>query len=81
MKNSYKDVKQIFESPDGGKTVYAREFGSPISERRLIQGDSEWGKSWNFFLNNRDWNILAEEYPSIKEKLEELKVLESLCRK
>ena len=29
----------IYESPDKGKTVYARELGQPISERKLIKGN------------------------------------------
>jgi len=32
--------KYIYESPDGGNTVYAREFGSPSAERVLIKGES-----------------------------------------
>jgi hypothetical protein len=34
----YKDVK-IFESPDGGKTVYQRPFGGDISQRKLVTSD------------------------------------------
>ena len=34
----YKDVK-IFESPDGGKTVYERPFGGDISQRKLVTSD------------------------------------------
>ena len=29
--------KKIFESPDGGKTIYVREFGQDISERKLLE--------------------------------------------
>lgn len=32
----YKDIK-IFESPDGGDTVYERPFGSDVSERTLVK--------------------------------------------
>lgn len=31
-------VPYIYESPDGGKTVYARLFGS--NERTLVKGES-----------------------------------------
>ena len=27
----------IFESPDKGKTIYAREFGAPIQSRKRIK--------------------------------------------
>lgn len=29
--------KKIFESPDGGKTVYERPFGGDISKRTLVK--------------------------------------------
>lgn len=32
---------QIFESPDKGKTVYARPFGSKPSERKLVLKDGK----------------------------------------
>ena len=32
---------KIYESPDGGKTVYERDFNSPHSERRLITHPQE----------------------------------------
>lgn len=28
--------KKIYESPDGGRTIYERDFGSDVSERKLI---------------------------------------------
>ena len=33
---SMKDSKFIYESPDGGKTVYKREFGEASSKRELV---------------------------------------------
>jgi hypothetical protein len=30
----------IYESPDGGKTVYARPFGSNHTQKVLIRGDN-----------------------------------------
>jgi len=35
-----KDAK-IFESPDGGKTVYVRGWGHPISERKLVENTNQ----------------------------------------
>ena len=32
--------KKIYESPDGGKTIYERPFGSDISERTLISNET-----------------------------------------
>lgn len=31
---------KIYESPDKGKTVYAREIGAPIESRKLIKQPS-----------------------------------------
>ena len=33
---SYKGNKKIFESPDGGKTIYERELGQPHDTRKKI---------------------------------------------
>jgi hypothetical protein len=73
-----KDIKTIFESPDGGNTVYAREFGSDISTRREIYSDNNL--DWHLYLRNHDWDMLAGENPAILEALNKLKVMESLCR-
>ena len=34
--------EKIFESPDGGKTVYERGVNEPISARRLVQDPDDW---------------------------------------
>jgi hypothetical protein len=75
--DNLKDIKTIYESPDGGKTVYAREFGSEINTRREIYSNNNL--DWHLYLRNNDWDVLAEEHPCIKEALEKLKVMESLC--
>ena len=31
----------IYESPDGGKTIYKRPFGSDLSERKLVTDKSQ----------------------------------------
>lgn len=30
-------MAKIYESPDKGKTIYVREAGQPISERKLLK--------------------------------------------
>ena len=32
---------KIFESPDGGKTVYVRDFGQDIHDRKLVTDKSQ----------------------------------------
>lgn len=36
MKEKMKDAK-IFESPDGGKTIYVRGWGEDVSTRQLVK--------------------------------------------
>ena len=40
LSEKMKDGK-IFESPDGGKTIYERNFGEDSSQRRLVQDKSQ----------------------------------------
>jgi len=35
LKEKMKDAK-IYESPDGGKTIYERPWGGDVSERKLV---------------------------------------------
>ena len=65
----------IYESPDGGKTVYARTPGS--TERKLVR--SRYEDTWNEFTFKYDWDYMAEKHPAIQEKLEELLVITRLC--
>jgi hypothetical protein len=65
----------IYESPDGGETVYAREAGS--TERRMI-GQSTRAKSLiNEIRENQLWGDIrrmAETDPAMAELLERAKV-------
>jgi hypothetical protein len=70
-----KDVKTIYESIDGGKTIYARQLGS--EESRLVITDDT--NNWRYYLRYKNWDTLANENPAIQETLEKLKILESLC--
>jgi hypothetical protein len=36
LNEKMKDAK-IFESPDGGKTIYERGFGEDVRNRRLVK--------------------------------------------
>ena len=73
-----KDVKLIYESPDGGKTLYSREFGADISTRVQVYKDNNL--DWHLYLREHDWDVLADNNPAILEALEKLKVIESLCK-
>jgi hypothetical protein len=69
----------IYESPDGGKTVYAREHGS--SDRILVNSRDYVGET-NRIMKRRNLLLkiceLAETNPTINDqllKLEELYIL------
>lgn len=58
-------MTKIFESPDGGDTIYEREFGE--SERTLIQRPSTLYES---LMENKMWGEirrLAKTNPAMKE--------------
>jgi len=40
LNEKMKDAK-IFESPDGGKTIYQRDFGQDVRERKLVTDKSQ----------------------------------------
>ncbi len=72
----------VYESPDGGETVYAREIGS--TERRLI------GKSYKAVLKEelmteidlfKKMFIAAKDDPALKDALERAKMLYYLSNK
>ena len=69
----------IFESHDNGITVYKRVPGSLIKE--LVKVSFDVGDQWNKRLRHYDWDSLAEDFPSIEEKIQELLVLAELCKK
>lgn len=47
--------KFIYESPDGGKTIYQRLIGSPLSERTLIRDTEK-------FINPYKVNEVIEDW-------------------
>jgi hypothetical protein len=68
----------IYESPDGGKTIYSRKSGS--SYRNLIQEDS------NIKVNQRwlTWKEilkLAETEPSLRDAIEQAEIVYALIKK
>lgn len=71
------EVRYIYESPDGGKTVYKREMGS---DKRVIvvQEGSEWDIRQRAAARaNRLLTILrlSEEDPTLNDALEQLEAL------
>ena len=71
----------IYESPDGGKTVYARQRGS--SDRTLIRTDDALEETKNL-LNKRKRLMkildLAETVPALAEHLDKLETIYLLVK-
>jgi hypothetical protein len=68
----------VFESPDGGKTVYSRKSGS--LDRTLIKEDPEK----NFLSKWYEWRqilTLAETEPSLADAINQAEMIYALIRK
>jgi hypothetical protein len=74
----------IFESPDGGKTVYARKQGQPPNTRTLHWEDpvhkkeAELTKRW---VNLKEAVMMAGDDPTLNDALEKLEILYALKKK
>lgn len=71
----------IYESPDGGKTVYSRKSGETVRQLQSRLTDPEWVKEQE--LNAR-WAKLKEavflDDPAINDYLEKIEILVELKR-
>lgn len=74
-------VKYVYESPDGGETVYAREFGK--SERILV-GKSEKARSmYDRIQEDKLWGDIrrkAKTHPALQDELERVIMLYHLIK-
>ena len=71
----------IYESPDGGKTIYARERGS--SDRVLIRTDNaveEMEQAKKLRDKLLDIAILSKTVPALKEQLDKLETIYLLVK-
>ncbi len=72
----------IYESPDGGNTVYARKLGETV--RHNIHVDPKWLKEQELYQR---WErlkpavYLADTDPTLKDALEKLEILYALKKK
>lgn len=71
----------IYESPDGGKTIYARERGS--SDRVLIRTDNaveEMEQAKKLREKLLDMIMLSKTVPALKEQLDKLETIYLLVK-
>lgn len=86
------NTPKIYESPDGGLTVYERNFGDPVNLRKIVTTGS--GNQYEHKTrNNRDIfepidplsssyqrAVLLKKYPELQDKWEEYIELEKHYR-
>tara|TARA_B110000858_G_C17388789_1_gene287222 strand:- start:75 stop:329 length:255 start_codon:yes stop_codon:yes gene_type:complete len=69
----------IYESPDGGSTLYRRKARDPHYKRELVkQLDSEFS-DYRDWMYKQDWAELSKK-PMIKESIDKLRVLVELTK-
>jgi hypothetical protein len=70
-------ANKIYESPDGGRTVYERYCGQEPSERKLITYEGKppkvtgnsYDPIWGEVTGFPDWMLIAK-YPELREAYE-----------
>ncbi len=73
----------IFESPDGGKTVYSRKSGDPPSSRTLHWQDpvhkkeSELTQRW---ANLKEAVFMADSDPALNDAISKVEMLYALIK-
>jgi hypothetical protein len=75
-------MPKIFESPDGGRTVYSRKFGK--QEKNFEWEDPEEARVKERLKESKEWlNILlaAEDNPALQEAIERVKIIYHLSKK
>ena len=66
MGNLVPGASYIYESPDGGKTVYAREIGDPPNKKILIGYQLDLFEDINWY----DVSLKARTNPTLQKALE-----------
>jgi hypothetical protein len=74
-------MKYVYESPDGGETVYRRKFGTPerelysVSQKKQDQAqlEKEWS-TWKDILSTSQNNL------ALKQALDQARIIYELSR-
>jgi hypothetical protein len=67
----------IYESPDGGKTVYSRKSGEPASSRTLHSIDPAYQKEQEIqvrWANLKEAVFMADSDPALNDLLEKVEI-------
>ena len=75
-----KDVTRwIYESPDGGSTLYRRRANDPHHKRELVKQLDDEFKDYRDWMYKQDWTELSKN-PMVKESIDKLRVLVELIK-
>ena len=69
----------IYESPDGGDTLYRRRVNDPLHKRELVRRIDGEFKDYRDWVYKQDWTELSKT-PMIKEHLDKIRVLVELMK-
>ena len=69
----------LYESPDGGDTLYRRRTNDPHYKRELVRRIDGEFKDYRDWVYKQDWTELSKT-PMIKEQLDKLRVLVELMK-
>jgi len=71
------EQKYVYESPDGGHTVYRRRIGEAHSQRQLHSVSPEKQSLHQDLLESKLWGNIrrhAQQDPALKEMLDQVEV-------
>ena len=74
----------IYESPDGGKTVFSRKSGEPVTSRTLHSIDPEYKREQELkarWANLKDAVFLADSNPTLNDAISKVEMLYALLKK
>ena len=69
----------VYESPDGGKTIYRRKLMDPHYKRELVTELDDEFKDYRDWMYKQDWSTLSQN-TMIKEALDRLRVIVELTK-
>ena len=73
------ETAYIYESPDGGTTIYRRKLGDPHHKRELVKEVDDGYVDYSHWIYRQDWDELARN-PAVREYLDKLRIMVELVK-
>jgi hypothetical protein len=77
------NVPLVYESPDGGNTVYAREVGAPANTRKMVGQSYEAKNRFEQIQEDKLWGEIrraARTNPALQKALEQCIIIHHLSK-